>query len=1292
MVVSSISKRIKLNARYASLAILTVAILLTALIALRIVRELDIIDSFGQVRAEDVSNSDSNALAEWRVFLVAANAYDVGVNPLRYAESDAQDLRQIFRALGVKDENITVLTTQNDKFSLRPYKESIDDGYKKFLAGLNENSIAFVFLSGHGFCLDENGETRSYYAPADFREEKRDEKKVSIDDMIAQLAKSPAHFKWMCVDACRNPLRRGGEKSLSIADAPKGVVLMQSCKMGQFSYEVGKEEGAPFNNGLFTRAFIDAVSARSQDADADRDGSVSLGELCDYVTKRVPQDAKKYCNANQDPIFTPFDVASLDDFAKYTLFEDRNWREALRLWKEAEKFVEQKSYQNALDKISEANRLRPQDDEIAKRKEEIEKLWRATDDVAKAQELYNKAEAARQKADFRLALDYVDEALKLDPDNTAYKLCKELIEKASYSEENRRPGDSMTTEISGVKVKFRWCPPGSFSMGSPEGEQYADADKREIQHKVKFTRGFWLCEVPVTVAAFRKFVQATGYRTEAEKANEDNTWNRQVGLYLNALRQDESHPVVFVSWNDAQEYIRWLNSNYAPQGCAFKLPSESHWEYACRAGTKTLFWWGDNLEDGNDKMNVPDKALESVVKPLANQYPEVMKMTRNWMYFSFNDGRAYTSPVGSYRANPWGFKDMLGNVNEWCEDWYGDYPVRSATDPVGASTGTRRVMRGGSWLDNFGDSIVSHRVAIEPNRCGSIGGFRLELTASISEQQDLSLPPGEFKEVTIAGQKTLFRWCPPGEFIMGTPSPNARIENETQHRVTFTRGFWMAETETTQELWQAVMGDNPSFHKGDDQLPVEQVSWLDCREFVKRIQSFAPEGMKFKLPSEAQWEYACRAGTKTAYAFGDNLDQEQANFEGDGTKSVGCYDGNNWGLKDMHGNVWEWCEDWYGEYPSDAVSDPLGAKKGVGRVVRGGGWRMDASGCRSAFRDASPPDYAYISFGFRLELVAESEESLAESLEDENANLRAMHAESAQKRQAGETKSVNIAGTETVFHWCPPGEFMMGKPGSTPDQNISNSCHKVTLTRGFWICEIPVTTRAYREFVKATGYKTDSEKKNRPYNWDNPNLERAGISWKHGDLIPVTCVSWNDAQAYVKWLNDNYAPEGSLFSLPTEAHWEYACRAGTDTTYWWGDKPEDGAGNLNCADKSLETLAKNVPKFENAIWNGKKTEYSSFDDGYPIASPVGKFNANPWGLKDMLGNVSEWCEDIFELSYPTHPVTDPVGGVVGSARVARGGGWAHCLEISQSASRFFAEPDVAFNTYGFRIELSEASQ
>ena len=105
MVVSSISKRIKLNARYASLAILTVAILLTALIALRIVRELDIIDSFGQVRAEDVSNSDSNALAEWRVFLVAANAYDVGVNPLRYAESDAQDLRQIFRALGVKDEN-----------------------------------------------------------------------------------------------------------------------------------------------------------------------------------------------------------------------------------------------------------------------------------------------------------------------------------------------------------------------------------------------------------------------------------------------------------------------------------------------------------------------------------------------------------------------------------------------------------------------------------------------------------------------------------------------------------------------------------------------------------------------------------------------------------------------------------------------------------------------------------------------------------------------------------------------------------------------------------------------------------------------------------------------------------------------------------------------------------------------------------------------------------------------------------------------------------------------------------
>ena len=185
--------------------------------------------------------------------------------------------------------------------------------------------------------------------------------------------------------------------------------------------------------------------------------------------------------------------------------------------------------------------------------------------------------------------------------------------------------------------------------------------------------------------------------------------------------------------------------------------------------------------------------------------------------------------------------------------------------------------------------------------------------------------------VTINDVEYTFRWCPPGKFMMGSPAdePN-RSNNESQHEVTLTRGFWMLETQVTQQMWESVMGANPSRFKGA-KLPVEQVSWNDCQEFITKLNAelksgghkspvsngeltpAALEGYKFSLPTEAQWEYACRAGTTTAYSFGNSLSAEQANFRGNvgQTKDVGSYPANAWGLKDMHGNVWEWCQDWY---------------------------------------------------------------------------------------------------------------------------------------------------------------------------------------------------------------------------------------------------------------------------------------------------------------------------------------------------------------------------------------------
>jgi hypothetical protein len=236
---------------------------------------------------------------------------------------------------------------------------------------------------------------------------------------------------------------------------------------------------------------------------------------------------------------------------------------------------------------------------------------------------------------------------------------------------------------------------------------------------------------------------------------------------------------------------------------------------------------------------------------------------------------------------------------------------------------------------------------------------------------------GERMTLTIKGVDYAFRWCPPGTFTMGSPQgEHGRFGSETLHQVTLSRGFWMLETVVTQEMWESVMGSNPSGFEGI-KLPVETVSWNDCQEYITTLKALlagtpgAPAGFTFSLPTEAQWEYACRAGTTTAYHFGNTLTKPQANFGGNQTKEVGSYPANAWGLYDMHGNVREWCADWYEDYPSGAVTDPVGFPSGLGRVLRGGGWNNAVESCRSAYRCHYVPSVRYYDRGFRLALVSQ---------------------------------------------------------------------------------------------------------------------------------------------------------------------------------------------------------------------------------------------------------------------------------------------------------------------------------
>jgi formylglycine-generating enzyme required for sulfatase activity len=222
------------------------------------------------------------------------------------------------------------------------------------------------------------------------------------------------------------------------------------------------------------------------------------------------------------------------------------------------------------------------------------------------------------------------------------------------------------------------------------------------------------------------------------------------------------------------------------------------------------------------------------------------------------------------------------------------------------------------------------------------------------------------------GVKMVMCWIPPGEFLMGSPEDEEeRDYDETQHRVKITQGFWLAKTPTTQAQWQAVMGNNPSRFQGED-LPVESVSWDDiCGNesgtggFLGALNELIPMGGRFHLPTEAQWEYACRAGTTEPY-YGD-LD-EIAWYDDnsdDKTHAVGQKKPNEWGLHDMLGNVWEWCSDWFGDYDMLAVTDPAGPASGSHRVYRGGFWRSYAGNCRVAARYYRDPGLSAYDVGFR---------------------------------------------------------------------------------------------------------------------------------------------------------------------------------------------------------------------------------------------------------------------------------------------------------------------------------------
>ena len=264
--------------------------------------------------------------------------------------------------------------------------------------------------------------------------------------------------------------------------------------------------------------------------------------------------------------------------------------------------------------------------------------------------------------------------------------------------------------------------------------------------------------------------------------------------------------------------------------------------------------------------------------------------------------------------------------------------------------------------------------------CGGNSGSSADREAAMVQKQ-AAKKLGVHVEKTLAKSGIVLRLIPDGTFAMGSPTGEKdRLNFEAQHKVTLPKAFYIGKFEVTQGQWKKVMGTNPSsFKNAGDNAPVEKVSWDNCQAFMKKLATLEgmPEG-SFRLPTEAEWEHACRAGTPTTFCYGDNLDSRMANFNGEfpygsgekgefrkTTLPVGTFKPNAWGLYDMHGNVAEWCADWYGKYGGDAT-DPRGPATGPGRVVRGGSWTEGAAVCRSASRGNSGPGDTDDYRGFRL--------------------------------------------------------------------------------------------------------------------------------------------------------------------------------------------------------------------------------------------------------------------------------------------------------------------------------------
>ena len=507
--------------------------------------------------------------------------------------------------------------------------------------------------------------------------------------------------------------------------------------------------------------------------------------------------------------------------------------------------------------------------------------------------------------------------------NSTKPKAKPKTEQAAKPNAGHRPS-AASTSTSTAKLNLKnltsnmvYVSGGTFTMGATS-EQGSDADSDEKPTHSVTVGGFYICKYEVTQALWK-----------AVMGSNPSNW------------KGDNLPVESVSWNDCQDFIRKLN---ALTGKNFRLPTEAEWEFAARGG---------NISHG-------------YMYAGSNKIGDVA-------WYDDNSGDK-THVVGTKSPNELGLYDMSGNVYEWCQDWYGNFSSTSQTNPAGADSGSYRVLRGSSWNDNASFCRSSFRGNDEPDCRADNVGLRLVLDAertSVTSSTTVTTTTSNAK-LNLKNLTSNMVYVSGGTFTMGATSEqgsDAYDDEKPTHSVSLS-DFYICKYEVTQDLWEEVMGSNPSNWKGDN-LPVESVSWDDCQTFIRKLNALT--GKNFRLPTEAEWEFAARGGNNSRgykYAGSNNIG-DVAWYDGNsGSKThvVGAKSPNELGIYDMSGNVYEWCQDWKGSYSSAPQMNPTGAGNGWYRVLRGGSWFNGAKDCRSSYRDYDAPGDRNFHCGLRLVL------------------------------------------------------------------------------------------------------------------------------------------------------------------------------------------------------------------------------------------------------------------------------------------------------------------------------------